>query len=273
VKLLINEMLHEDVVLIFWIIAYTGCGHFHMERFMDCAFISCKFSAGLHLRPSRYWLWKQILWHVTQCNLVLICRRSSEWKIEPSMSVISACLHGLLLDPEDGGSKFLRHIAELYQIVRHDIPDDSTDYVRFEIFTAVTMKNVVFWDIKTPVRTSQETHYVSDTEPSRLMLRNIWGFHGRDYEECRLLGYKNRVRTSQETHYISATESSRLMLCKIWGFHGSDYEECRLLGYKNSVHTSQETHYVSATESSQLMLCKIWGFHGGWLWRMSSSGI
>jgi hypothetical protein len=25
----------------------------------------------------------------------------------------------------------------------------------------VTMKNVVFWDIKTPVRTSQETHYFS----------------------------------------------------------------------------------------------------------------
>jgi hypothetical protein len=39
--------------------------------------------------------------------------------------------------------------------------------------------------------------------------------HGGDYEECRLLGYKNSVRTSQETHYISATESSQLMLCKV----------------------------------------------------------
>jgi hypothetical protein len=27
----------------------------------------------------------------------------------------------------------------------------------FEVFTAVTMNNVVFWDIKNPVRTSQET--------------------------------------------------------------------------------------------------------------------
>jgi hypothetical protein len=90
----------------------------------------------------------------------------------------------------------------------------------------------------------------------------IWGVHGSDYEECRLLGYKNSVRTSQETYYVSATKSSQLMLCKIWGVHGSDYEECRLLGYKNSVRTSQETHYVSATESSQLMLCQIWGFHG-----------
>jgi hypothetical protein len=62
------------------------------------------------------------------------------------------------------------------------------------------------------------------------MLCKIWGFHGGDYEECRLLGYKNPVRTSQETHYISATEPSQLMLCKIWGCHNGDYEECRLLG-------------------------------------------
>jgi hypothetical protein len=41
---------------------------------------------------------------------------------------------------------------------------------------------------KTPVRTSQETHYVSATEPSQLMLCHIWGFHGGNYEECRLLG-------------------------------------------------------------------------------------
>jgi hypothetical protein len=90
----------------------------------------------------------------------------------------------------------------------------------------------------------------------------IWGFHGGDYEECRLLGYKTPVHTSQETHYFSTTELIPLILCKIWRFHGSDYEECRLLGYKTPVRTSQDTHYVSATESSQLMLCKIWGFHG-----------
>jgi hypothetical protein len=73
------------------------------------------------------------------------------------------------------------------------------------------------------------------------MLCKIWDFHGGDYEECRLLGYKNSVRTSQETYYVSATESNRLMLCKIWDFHGGDYEECHLLGYKNPVRTSQET--------------------------------
>jgi hypothetical protein len=35
-----------------------------------------------------------------------------------------------------------------------------------------------------------------------------------EYEECRLLGYKNPVRTSQETHYVCAKESSQLM-CKV----------------------------------------------------------
>jgi hypothetical protein len=54
------------------------------------------------------------------------------------------------------------------------------------------------------------------------MLCKIWGFHGGDYEEWRLLGYKNPVRISQEIHYVSATESNRLMLRKIWGFHGGE---------------------------------------------------
>jgi hypothetical protein len=82
---------------------------------------------------------------------------------------------------------------------------------------------------KNPVRTSQETHYVSATEHNRLMLCKTWGFHGGDNEQCRLLGYKNPAPTSQEKHYVSATEPSRLMLCKIWGFHGDDYERCRLM--------------------------------------------
>jgi hypothetical protein len=81
------------------------------------------------------------------------------------------------------------------------------------------------------------------------MVSNICGFHGGDYEECRLLGYKTPDRTSQETYYVSATELSQLLLCKIRGFHGSDYEEYRLLGYKTPVRTSQETH-TSPLQSS-----------------------
>jgi hypothetical protein len=49
----------------------------------------------------------------------------------------------------------------------------------------------------------------------RFPLCKICGFHGGNYEECRLLGYKNPFRTSQETHYFSVTESTKLMLCKI----------------------------------------------------------
>jgi hypothetical protein len=57
------------------------------------------------------------------------------------------------------------------------------------------------------------------------MLCKIWGFHGGDYEEWRLLGYRNPIRTSQETCHVSATESRQLILYKILGFHGGDYEE------------------------------------------------
>jgi hypothetical protein len=64
---------------------------------------------------------------------------------------------------------------------------------------------------------------------NRVRFCKILGFRGGDYEEYRLLGYKNPLRTSQETHYVSTTEPSRLMLCRIWGFYGGDYEECRLL--------------------------------------------
>jgi hypothetical protein len=48
----------------------------------------------------------------------------------------------------------------------------SSCYVTFDVFTTVTMKNVVFWN-EYPVRTSQETHYVSATESSQLMLCKI----------------------------------------------------------------------------------------------------
>jgi hypothetical protein len=47
--------------------------------------------------------------------------------------------------------------------------------VRFEVSTAATAKNAIFRDIKL-VRTSQETHYVSATEPNQLMLCKIWDF-------------------------------------------------------------------------------------------------
>jgi hypothetical protein len=103
----------------------------------------------------------------------------------------------------------------------------------------VTMKNIVFWDTNNPVRTSQETHYVSATEPNRLML--FERFTAVTMKNIVFWDTKNPVRTSQETLYVSATEPSRLMLFTNSGFHGCDYENFRLLGYKTPVHTSQET--------------------------------
>jgi hypothetical protein len=44
--------------------------------------------------------------------------------------------------------------------------------VRSEVFTAVAMKNVFFWDIEPPVHASQETQYFA-TECSRLVLSKI----------------------------------------------------------------------------------------------------
>jgi hypothetical protein len=51
----------------------------------------------------------------------------------------------------------------------HDVLD-ALQHLRIWVFTGVTMKNVVFWGYKNPVRTSEETYYVSATEASRLML-------------------------------------------------------------------------------------------------------
>jgi hypothetical protein len=123
----------------------------------------------------------------------------------------------------------------------------------------ISLSQEVLWPSGPRIVSESRTRYFSNIDSQY----KIWGFHGGDYEDCRLLGYKTPVRTSQETHYVSATEYSRLMLCKNCGIHGCDYEECRLLGYKNPVRTSQETHYVSTTQPSQLMLCKVWGIHGG----------
>jgi hypothetical protein len=88
------------------------------------------------------------------------------------------------------------------------------NYVRIADFTAVTMKSAVFWAIKTQF-VPHRKHYIAATEPNRLILCKILGFHSGDYEEFRLLEYKTPVRTSLETQYFSATEPSRLKQCKI----------------------------------------------------------
>jgi hypothetical protein len=61
------------------------------------------------------------------------------------------------------------------------------------------MNNAVFLDIKT----------------ESVMPGKVSDLHGDNYEEYRLLGYKNIVRTLEETFYVSATKASRVMTGKI----------------------------------------------------------
>jgi hypothetical protein len=103
------------------------------------------------------------------------------------------------------------------------------------------------------VRTSQETHHVSATEPNRLMLC------GETVAVC----CENHTehtdtlwadRTTQETHHVSTTEPNRLMLCGETVAVGCDNRtEHRYTLW--AVRTSQETHHVSTTEPNRLMLC------------------
>jgi hypothetical protein len=67
--------------------------------------------------------------------------------------------------------------------------------VRFEVFTAVTMKNAVLRDIKTQFVPHRKL-YVSLTETSHFILYKISGLRGGSYEEYGLLGYINPVPTS-----------------------------------------------------------------------------
>jgi hypothetical protein len=58
------------------------------------------------------------------------------------------------------------------------------------------------------VCTSQETHYVSVTEPNRLILfGETVAVYCENYTE-----HSDTVSTSQESHYVSDTEPNRLIL-------------------------------------------------------------
>jgi hypothetical protein len=94
----------------------------------------------------------------------------------------------------------------------------------------------------TPVRTSQETHHVSATEPNRLMLCGetvaVWCENRTEHKDTLWA-----VRTSQETHHVSTTEPNRLMLRgeTVAGWCENRTEHTDTLW---AVRTSQETHHV-----------------------------
>jgi hypothetical protein len=60
-------------------------------------------------------------------------------------------------------------------------------------------------------RTSQETHYVSATEPSQFLLSKIWGFHGGDKELFKLLLLLAHTMSSEDWDLISIPEDGILL--------------------------------------------------------------
>jgi hypothetical protein len=93
---------------------------------------------------------------------------------------------------------------------------------------------------------SQKAHYVSATEPNRLMLfGETVPVYCENHTE-----HTDTAGTSQEAHYVSAIEPNRLMLFGERAVvHCENHTE-----HTDTVRTSQETHYVSATEPNRLML-------------------
>jgi hypothetical protein len=94
------------------------------------------------------------------------------------------------------------------------------------------------------VHTSQETYYVSGTEPNQLML----------FGETVAVYCENHMEYTDSSYltgntYVSTTETNRLML---FGETVAVYCENHM-GHTDIVRTSQETHCVSATKPNRLM--------------------
>jgi predicted Zn-dependent protease with MMP-like domain len=112
-------------------------------------------------------------------------------------------------------------------------PCSHSPYVTFSLtrgwrLTLFLLNNMTYY-----VRTSQETHYVSTTEPNRLMLfRETVAVYCENHTE-----HTDTVRTSQETYYVSATEPNRLMLFReTVAVYCENHTE-----HTDTVRTSQET--------------------------------
>jgi site-specific DNA-adenine methylase len=92
--------------------------------------------------------------------------------------------------------------------------ETPTGYVRFEVFTAVTMKNAVFWNIKAQF-VPHRRHYVSATEPNLLLLYKILRCFTAVTMKNAVFWVIKTQFVPHRKHYVSATEPSLLKLYKV----------------------------------------------------------
>jgi hypothetical protein len=93
-------------------------------------------------------------------------------------------------------------------------------------------------------RTSQETHYVFATEPSRLMLfGETVAVYCENHTE-----HTDTVRTSQEIHYVSTTEANQLMLygetAAVYCENHTEHTD-KLCGQNAGLYIKQVVHIVT----------------------------
>jgi hypothetical protein len=114
----------------------------------------------------------------------------------------------------------------------------------------VTMKNAVFWDIKTQFQSHRRHITCSLQSPAGYFYVRFEVFTAVTMKNAVFWDTKAQFILHRKHYYVSAKESSRLMICKTLSFHGGDYEECLLLGHENPVYTSHT--YVSYTYPVQI---------------------
>jgi hypothetical protein len=162
-----------------------------------------------HLLPSKQDTWKWHHWNLLSmscpCQVLQKPRCGSCWTWNISLSIVQDLLLHKKWECEV-------HLNNIYISSSHLTENKLRLRYRDQPINAVWGNSRCLFENRTEhtdtVRTSQETHYVSATEPNRVML---FGETVAVYCENHM-EHTDTVRTSQQTHYVSATEPNRLML-------------------------------------------------------------